>query len=121
MKSFIELKDMRFFVHHGVFEQETIVGNQFVVNLRLEIDLSKACRSDDVNDTVNYATVYELVKKEMETPSRLIEHVAYRILQRLKKSFPEITTIEVRLAKKHPPVCGEVDSTEVVLIDTISS
>lgn len=121
MKTYIELNDMRFFVHHGVFEQESVVGNQFVVNLHMEVDVTKACRSDDVKDTINYAEVYALVKNEMENPSRLIEHAAYRIVRRIRKAFPEIATIEVRLAKKNPPVCGEVDSAEVVLIDTISS
>lgn len=113
MKTSIELKNMRFYAYHGVLAQERIVGNDFVVNLTIEVDFCKAIQSDNVNDTLNYATVFDLVKKEMSLPSNLLEHVAGRIFNAIKTAFPHISSLQVRLAKLHPPVNGEVESAEI--------
>lgn len=115
MKTSVKLNDMRFYAYHGVLPQETKVGNYYVVNLHIDADLSSACESDDVNDTVNYAIIYDLVKAEMEKPSKLLEHLAMRILKSIKESFPHILYIEVRLAKNNPPIRGEVKSAEVII------
>jgi len=115
MKTSIELKNMRFYAYHGVLPHENVVGNRFVVNIRIDADLSAACKSDNVNDTINYAEVFYIVKAEMDIPSKLLEHVAYRILRNVKTAFPQITTIEVRLAKTSPPIVGDVESAEVVV------
>lgn len=106
---------MRFFAYHGVLEHETIYGNHFSVTLRFSADLSKACFSDDVADTINYAEVYDLVKEEMAIPSKLIENAAYRILKRVKESFPQIDRIEVELSKQNPPVSGQMDQSTVII------
>ncbi len=117
MKTVIELKNMRFFAHHGIFSQETVVGNEFMVNLHIEADLSKACKTDNIEDTINYAAVYELVKSEMQKPYRLMENAAYRILERIKASFPQIVHLEVRMAKMNPPVGGEIECSQIVIGD----
>ena len=117
MKTVIELKNMRFFAHHGIFSQETVVGNEFMVNLHIEADLSKACKTDNIDDTINYAGVYELVKSEMLKPSQLMENAAYRILERIKASFPQIVHLEVRMAKMNPPVGGEIECSQIVISD----
>ncbi len=114
MKSSIQLNKMRFYAFHGVMEQEQIVGNTFIVDLRLDIDLSKASETDDLSDTINYAEIYNIVKTEMEIPSKLLEHVAGRILRRIRKIFPTIERVEICLAKERPPVGGEIESTAVV-------
>jgi dihydroneopterin aldolase len=116
MKTYIELKNMRFHAYHGVFPQEKKTGNEFRVNLKLEVDVSKACLSDSLEDTVNYAAVYDIVKHEMAISSALIEHVAYRIVEQIKKHFPEIETVEIRLAKMTPPVNGEMEAAEIRII-----
>ncbi len=115
MKTSIELKNMHFFAHHGVLEHEIIHGNNFLVTLRFSADLSVACISDDVADTANYAEVYNLVKEEMTIPSKLIENAAYRILRRVKKSFPQIDRLEVELAKMSPPVGGKMDYSAITI------
>jgi len=81
---------MRFHAYHGVFPQEKKTGNEFRVNLKLQVDVSKACLSDSLEDTVNYAAVYDIVKHEMAISSALIEHVAYRIVEQIKNHFPEL-------------------------------
>jgi dihydroneopterin aldolase len=117
MESYILLENIQIYAHHGVFNQETLVGNNFVVNLKIKINLSKAVSSDNLNDTVSYALVYEVVKREMTINSKLLEHVAGRIVSSLKKEFQEIEQIELKLSKLNPPVGGQVESASVVLID----
>ncbi len=117
MKSFILLENMIFYAHHGVFHQETVVGNTYIVNLKMGLDLEQASLSDDLSDTISYADVYDYVKEEMMIPSRLLEHVAGRILTRLKKEFKQIESIEVKLSKRNPPIEGQLDCASVVLID----
>lgn len=106
---------MRFYAYHGVLKQETKVGNYYVVNIHIDADLSYACNSDNVEDTINYAIVYDLVKAEMQKPSKLIEHVAMRIYTSIKSEFPQIINLEVRLAKNSPPIRGDVQSAEVII------
>ena len=75
MNSYIFLDNVRFFAYHGVGQQEREVGNEFVINLKLKVDIARAAETDDVTHTVSYADVYENVKAEMEIPSKLLEHV----------------------------------------------
>jgi dihydroneopterin aldolase len=115
MKTKIELSNLRFYAYHGLLPQETTIGNEFIVNLMLEADVTAACDSDDVNDTINYADVFNLVKSEMQTPSKLLEHVAGRIFRKLKTNYPQLSAITVSVAKMHPPVEGEMEKAGIVL------
>jgi len=109
---------MKFYAYHGVGEQETKVGNHFTVDLSLTAPLEDAVKSDKLEDTINYALVYAIVKEEMAIPSRLLEHAAGRILHSLKKQFSQLTAIEIELAKLTPPFGGDVHSAAVVLTET---
>lgn len=117
MQTSIQLKNMHFYAYHGVLPQEKIGGNNFVVNVKFTADVSKSFESDNVKDTINYAEIYHLVKAEMAIPSQLIEHVAGRIFSKIKTIFPQISTLEVKLAKLNPPVSGEVEASEVIISD----
>ena len=66
MNSYIFLDNVRFFAYHGVGQQEREVGNEFVINLKLKVDIARAAETDDVTHTISYADVYENVKAEME-------------------------------------------------------
>lgn len=115
IQSYIILKDLRFYAYHGVGAQETQVGNEFVLDLRLRMDWTCAIRSDDVNDTLSYAEVYEAVKDEMARPSRLLEHVAGRIARRLFQDFSSLEEIELRLVKRNPPMGADIEGAGVEL------
>lgn len=114
----IELKNMAFYARHGVAEQEKTVRNKFTVSLKLYFDLSIAGQSDRIEDTLNYADVFEIVKKEMAIPSDLLEHVASRIIAAVEQTFPQIAEIQIRLAKIRPPVNGEMEEAAVVINST---
>ena len=113
MNSYIFLDNVRFFAYHGVGEQEREVGNEFIISLRLKVDITLAAETDNVTHTVSYADVYENVKAEMEIPSALLEHVCGRIVKRLFRTFPAIEGIELKLSKRNPPMGADVDAAGV--------
>ena len=113
MTSYILLENIRFFAYHGVAPQETTVGNEFVVSLRLKTDIARAMESDDVADTVNYAEIHQAVKEEMDIPSKLLEHVAGRIVLRLFNDFPTVECIDLKLSKRNPPMGADIETAGV--------
>ena len=115
--STIAIEGMTFRAYHGCMEEEQVIGNTFVVDLYLETDTEKAELSDDLNDTTDYAEAYNIVKREIEIPSKLLEHVGRRILDAVKGSFPEVESIELKVSKMNPPINGQADSVSVTLME----
>lgn len=109
-KMSIHLCGMKFYAYHGVERQERTVGNTFIVDLELDCDFSQASSADDLSGTVNYASVHQAVKEEMEKPSLLLEHVSARICKRLLDEFPLIDTVRIRLSKTNPPMGADIAS-----------
>lgn len=115
MTTAISLNKMLFFAHHGVSEQERTVGNRFEVSLCINADVTKALASDSLDDTINYAEVYDVVAKEMSIPSNLLEHVAGRIINAVKQRFPAVTGGTVTVAKLQPPFKSQIESVTVTV------
>lgn len=111
----ITIEGMSFFAHHGCFEEEQKIGTHFNVDLRFDVDTSRAEESDDLTHTVNYAEVYAVVKQEMMRPSHLLENVARRILKNVTTHFPTITWAWVKVSKLNPPLGGQIKSVAVEL------
>ena len=111
----IELEGMEFHAFHGVLEHEKIEGNLFIVDFKGEVDMSKAAESDLLEDTLNYALIYDAVAKEMATPSELLEHVAGRIQRAIAAEFPQFERFSVRVSKHNPPVEGPVEWSRVTI------
>ena len=118
MKQYILLQNLHFHSYHGVAPQEQLVGNDFTINLRLGTNFSQAMASDNVNDTVSYADIFAAVREEMNIPSKLLEHVAGRIIHRLYSEFPSISEIELTLLKRNPPMNADIDAAGVELHTT---
>src|SRR5690606_11325507 len=111
----IELKGMQFFAYHGFYEEERLQGTDFLVDVQLEAPAQKAIKEDALEGTVNYEKVYEIVKEEMMITSKLLEHVAGRILGRLENTFLEIRNIHVCIYKLKAPIGGELKHLSVTL------
>lgn len=111
----IEIEGMEFFAYHGHYDVEQKTGNRFLVDVRIELDCSRAAASDKLDDALDYQKIYRLVKKEMQTVSNLLEHVAQRILDALKSQHPEIQKASVRISKMNPPMGGFIDRVSVRL------
>lgn len=118
MKSFIHIDDIRLHAFHGVLPQEQLTGNDYIINVRVEYDISRAMYTDDVADTLNYAEVYNIIKEEMNVPSKLIEHVAGRITDHLMASYADITSITLRITKLNPPMGADCNGAGVELTVT---
>ena len=113
--SCIFLNGLRFHAFHGVMPQERLTGNNYRVDLKIDFPLETAVGSDDVNDTLNYATVYTAVKEEMDVPTQLIERVAYRIADRLFRTFKTINEVEIKVEKCNPPMGADCEGAGVEL------
>ena len=105
--------------HHGLFENERSNGQDFYVDLILNLDLSQAAQSDAIEDTVNYAEITELTHQEITTdPVNLIEKLAYRIAERILSSHPKVKAITVTVHKPQAPVGLKVQDISVVVNKT---
>jgi len=111
----IEIEGMEFYAYHGHFPAEQLVGNRFIVELTLFTDCSKAAKSDDLNDALNYQSAYQVVRDEMQITSRLLEHVAARILNRLYVNFISLEKARVKISKLNPPMGGQIGKVSVTL------
>lgn len=111
----IALQGMEFFAYHGCCKEEQKTGNKFIVDVAFSAQTDLAEKSDNLSKTVNYQSVYEVIKTEMAIPSHLIEHVARRIMNALIKKFPGIKDINITVAKLNPPLGGKVEKVQFSL------
>ena len=95
--------------------QERQVGGDFLLTLRVGYPLARAIESDNVADTLNYAMLFDLAKREMDVPSQLLEHVAGRIVKAITTAFPEVTSIDLELTKLNPPMGADCDGAGIFL------
>ena len=100
-------------------QEESVVGNRFRVDVKIEGDFMKPAGSDDLNDTIDYTTVYQTVVSEMKQRSNLIEHVAKRIIDKLKPVCDSASMIEVKISKYNPPVNGTLEKTAIIFRDRV--
>lgn len=113
--SHITLSGLRFHAYHGVMAQERQTGGEFLVDLQVMCDLEKAVLSDDLSDTLNYGTLYDLVHQEMMQPSQLLEHVAGRIAQRVFDGFTQVENVVITVTKVNPPMGADLKGASVTL------
>ena len=109
----IELSNIHLYAYHGVLPQENKVGAWYTLSLQATISNLDSIANDDLEATVNYAEIYEVICEEMKIPSRLLEHVCGRILERLFEKFAIIEKIEITLTKDTPPMGGDRLSSSV--------
>jgi dihydroneopterin aldolase len=115
-ESYIHLYNLRFHAYHGVLAQERRTGGEFVVNVRVAYPLRQAMQTDNVDDTLNYAELFEIINKEMQTPSSLLEHVAGRIGESIFRHFAQVSSVWLTIAKKNPPMGADSDGAAVEVL-----
>ncbi len=111
----IEIEGMEFYAYHGHFEEEQIVGNRFIVYLRIEGNTSNAATTDNLNNAINYQTAYNIVKKQMKLKSHLLENIAGRILDAIYQEIEGIKKVTVKISKLNPPMGGKIDKVSVTM------
>ncbi|NBD28053.1 dihydroneopterin aldolase [Paenibacillus glycinis] len=98
------LRGMRFFGYHGVFPEENKLGQQYIVDLGLRLDLAEAAATDNLEATVNYAEVYAFVKEIVQGPPfKLIEALAGNIASAVLDAYTSVNEVTVSVTKPNPP------------------
>lgn len=108
------MQGMRFYGYHGVFPEENKLGQQFIVDLIMELDLSEAGQTDDFTKALNYAEVYEVIKGIVKgKPHKLIEALAEHIAQSVLDNYTKVSETVVRVTKPNPPFDVQFDGVTV--------
>jgi dihydroneopterin aldolase len=102
----ISLEGMEFYARHGYYEEERIIGNKYSVDVYIDTDFSEAAKADKIEGTINYEKVYEIVAEVMNIDALLLEHLAGKMINKLKDSFPDAISFTVRISKYNPPIKG---------------
>ena len=105
----IKVENIRVFANHGCLKEETAIGSDYRVDLKVKVNLIKSSKSDDLHDTVSYVFLNKVVREEMAITSKLLEAVAQRILNRIFNEDSLITKATVAVSKINPPIGGDVE------------
>lgn len=106
----ILMNGMIFYGYHGVLEEEKKLGQRFIVDVILYIDLKKAGKTDNLDCTVNYKEVYETIKKIVEDEQyNLLEALAEKICENILRFFGIVQKVNVKIKKPETPVAGIFD------------
>ena len=106
---------MECYAYHGCMEEETKIGGRFSVDVTLHLDLTKAIATDNLSETADYGIIHDIVREQMNIPSKLIEHVAGRILEKIKSAYPQCLQLIVKVTKFNPPVNGQIEKASVIV------
>jgi len=109
----IKVQNIQVYAYHGCLVEEGKIGSDYRVDISVKANLQPSAKTDSLKDTVDYVHINRIVKEEMAIRSKLLEHVAKRILDRI---FAEISiageaTIEV--SKINPPIGGNVEKVTI--------
>ena len=111
----VHLKNIQVYAYHGCLAEETLIGSAYKVQIKVWANLEKSTQTDALEDTIDYVLLNHIVKKEMAIASKLLEHVAKRIIDAVFKQAADVRKIKVSVAKINPPIGGDVPEVRVVL------
>lgn len=106
---FIILNNLTFHSHIGHYDEEKIVGTNFIVDIKIQTSLIKAGITDKLENTINYLDIYQIIKKYMAIKSNLVERPAYLICNEIFDSFEQVKHIELTLKKIDTQIGGKKD------------
>jgi len=113
--SIIRLKNIKIYAFHGCLVEEGKIGSDYLVNLSVKANLSKAASTDSLKDTVDYVHLQKIVKEEMAIRSKLLEHVGQRIIDRIFGELSLVNQVKVSVSKVNPPIGGDVAEVSVTM------
>ena len=113
----IKVENIRVFAYHGCLKEETKIGSDYRVDLKVKANLQESAISDKLSDTVDYVFLNRIIKEEMNMPSYLLETVAKRILNRIFNEDSMVTKATVWVSKLNPPIGGDVARVTIKMTD----
>jgi dihydroneopterin aldolase len=111
----IYVNDIEVYANHGCLEEEAVIGGKYIIDAVFHVDVKKAAHYDDLDLTIDYVKVTEIIQREMAIRAKLIESVGYRMLHTLQDEFPQADSIKLTLTKVSPPIPGQVGSVSIEL------
>ncbi|GAA4891641.1 dihydroneopterin aldolase [Flaviramulus aquimarinus] len=113
----IKVENIRVFAYHGCLKEETKIGSDYRVDLKVEADLQTSAKTDKLKDTVDYVFLNRIIKEEMDIASHLLETVAKRILNRIFNEDTLVKKATVWVSKLNPPIGGDVAKVTIKMTD----
>lgn len=109
----IHIEGMEFYAYHGHYSEEKVVGNHFLVDLKMYTDMSVAAEKDNLEDAVDYQKAYKIVEREMAITSNLLENVAGRISKSIISELHSVDMVSVKVTKLNPALGGKIKGVSV--------
>ena len=111
----ITVEGIRVFAYHGHLPEEAVLGGHFIVNVWVTADTCEVEKTDDLNDTVDYVKIIEVVKEQMAIRADMIEVPAKRIVDVILSLNNKVQKVKVELEKSQPPIAAEFDKISVTI------
>jgi dihydroneopterin aldolase len=112
----IHLSKLRFYAYHGLFAEERILGSHYELDLSITLDTNE--RVSSLDRSIDYAAVFELVKKRMAVPTELLETLAADIAASIHQNFSHARSLTISIHKEDPPISQMQGSVGVSLTKT---
>ncbi len=103
----VKVKGAKFVVCHGVYDEEKIVPNHFMVDCAVHFENA----NHDL--IVDYSEVYALIKSTMETPRDTLEELIDEVINKVKSTFPFAQRVEAEIKKINPPFTSDLEFVSV--------
>jgi dihydroneopterin aldolase len=113
----IKVENIRVFAYHGCLKEETKIGSDYRVDIKVKANLKTSSQTDALEDTVDYVFLNKVIKQEMSIPSKLLETVAKRILDRVFNEDRMVKKATVCISKINPPIGGDVEQVTIKMTD----
>lgn len=113
----IKVENIRVYAFHGCLKEETKIGSNYRVDLVVKANLKTSSKTDELSNTVDYVLLNKIVKEEMQQPSKLLETVANRILNRIFKEDSLVKKATVSVSKLNPPIGGDVEMVTIKMTE----
>jgi dihydroneopterin aldolase len=110
----IYLKNVRFFAYHGLYPEEAVNGNFFEIDLTVKFTKDRPIHS--IEETIDYAALYELLKQEMNIRRQLLETLGRDICELIKMKYPKIISTELNIRKINAPIPDFSGTTGISII-----
>ncbi|MDO5656078.1 MAG: dihydroneopterin aldolase [Flavobacteriaceae bacterium] len=110
----IIIENIQIYAYHGCMDEEAKIGSEYRVDLEIHADLLTSAFNDELQDTVDYVHLNQIIHSEMEKRSKLLESVAHRVLQRIGEEIKMVVWAEVKISKINPPMGGNVEKVSVI-------
>ena len=113
----IKVENIRVFAYHGCLKEETKIGSNYRIDLKVKANLQTSAKTDALSDTVDYVLLNRIIKEEMKKPSYLLETVCRRVLDRIFNEDVLVEKATVYVSKLNPPIGGDVESVTIKMTD----